>query len=110
MAHQFLKQNNHALYIADLLAKQGKNYHWIWEDCHLGYDIYDEGIAIFSKYPIIDTKVIPLSKTQDHTNYKTRKALAICCEVNQRKNMGLFLCIWAGGMMKKNHFNAIGKI
>lgn len=41
-----------------------------------------KGIAIFSKYPIIDTKVIPLSKTQDHTNYKTRKALAICCEVN----------------------------
>ena len=27
-----LKQNNHALYIADLLAKQGKNYHWIWEE------------------------------------------------------------------------------
>ena len=85
-----LKQNNHALYIADLLAKQGKNYHWIWEDCHLGYDIYDEGIAIFSKYPIIDTKVIPLSKTQDHTNYKTRKALAICCEINQQKNMVYF--------------------
>lgn len=92
--HTMLKQNNHALYVDELLKKHGISYNWIWESCHLGYNIYDEGIALFSRYPILGTKIIPLSLTQSPTNYKTRKALAVCCQTENGKCW--FVCVHMG--------------
>ena len=37
--YSMLKQNNHALYVAELLEKRGMTYNWLWESCHLCYNI-----------------------------------------------------------------------
>ena len=46
----------------------------------MGYDKYDEGMAIFSKNPIHSSCVFNLSNTNDYHNWKTRKALGIHTE------------------------------
>ena len=43
----------------------------------MGYDKYDEGMALFSKQKILETHQFYTSKIQDYNNWKSRKALGI---------------------------------
>lgn len=73
-------QDNHALAIANLLAENGTPYYWTWAPFKVGYSKYDEGLALYSKKPILEVKEIPISKTRDYSNYKTRSLLGIRTE------------------------------
>ena len=46
----------------------------------LGYDKFDEGIALMSLSPIIETDTLPVSKINDYRNWKTRKIIGIRTE------------------------------
>lgn len=72
-----IKSDNHAAKISSCLNDLGLNYHWTYFPIKRGYDIYEEGVAVFSKKEISDTNVITLSKKDDYYNWKTRKALGI---------------------------------
>lgn len=72
-----IRIDNHAARLAELLAEKGLFYYWIWIPIKLGYDKYDEGMALFSKLEIIETHQFYTSKVQDYNNWKTRKALGI---------------------------------
>lgn len=75
-----VRQDNHAARLASLLRKGGQDYFWTWVPAKLGYDRYDEGLALFSKAPIRETDVFFISKSQDYHNWKTRKTLGIRTE------------------------------
>lgn len=77
-----IKKDNYANDLVKDLRKLGSSYYWCWFGFKLGYDRYDEGLAILSKYPILDIKEIPLSSVSDYNNWKTRKALGIKVLVN----------------------------
>ena len=47
-----LKADNHAAAVAKMLAQRGIHYDWSWLPAKIGYDIYDEGAAVFSRTPI----------------------------------------------------------
>ena len=47
-----LKADNHAAAVARMLEKRGVQYHWSWLPAKIGYDKYDEGMAVFSRAPI----------------------------------------------------------
>ena len=43
-----LKEDNHAAAVARMLEERGVQYHWSWLPAKIGYDKYDEGMAVFS--------------------------------------------------------------
>lgn len=74
------RTDNHALAVARILEAQKAGYYALWLPMKVGYDKYDEGMAIFSRKPILETKVIPISRTRDYHNYRTRDLLAVRTE------------------------------
>lgn len=72
-----VRADNHAARLAALLREKGLFYYWTWIPVKLGYDKYDEGMALFSKQKIEETHQFYTSKIQDYNNWKSRKALGI---------------------------------
>lgn len=70
-----LRRGNHALAVAEGLSALGIRYHWTWLPVKRGYGIYDEGVAILSRFLLESTEVLPVSHTQDYGCWKTRKLL-----------------------------------
>lgn len=75
-----MKEDNYALGLHDLLEERQVSYHWTWLPMKIGYDKYDEGLAVFSKKPILKTADLLVSKTEDYHNYRTRRILGIRTE------------------------------
>lgn len=75
-----IRRDNHVCNAAELLRSQGLEYHWTWLPLKKGYDKYDEGIALMSRSPILETKIIRTSAMDDYNNWKTRKILGIRTE------------------------------
>lgn len=75
-----IKQSNFVLAVARALRNKGRSYYWTWLPVHVGYNTYDEGLAVLSSSPISDVHSIHLSKSQDYSDYRTRKALGIQTE------------------------------
>ena len=72
-----VREDNHAFRVVKKLREKGINYHWCWLGFKNGYGNFDEGLAILSLSPILDTKIVRLSSTHDYKNWRTRKALGI---------------------------------
>lgn len=87
-----IRSDNFAYLIFEELKKQGHKYYWTWLPVKMGYERFDEGLAIFSKKPIEKADVLTLSKTNDYNNWKKRMALGIKveCEWYYCVHMGWF--------------------
>lgn len=72
-----VRNDNHAYRLAEILARQGLPYFWTWTPAKTGYGIYDEGLAVFSRLPILETKQFYITGIRDYDNWKTRKMLGI---------------------------------
>lgn len=75
-----VKADNHALALIRLLEQDGLSYHWSWLPAKVGYDKYDEGLALFSRKPILETADFLVSRTCNYHNYRTRRLLGIRTE------------------------------
>ena len=73
-----LKADNHAAAVAGCVEERGVQYHWSWLPAKIGYDKYDEGMAVFSRAPITAAENLLLSKSDDYSNWRTRRTLGIC--------------------------------
>ena len=72
-----IRMDNHAYRVAKLLLEAGIIYQWTWIPAKVGYDIYDEGIAVFSKTAFEDTEQFYISQSDDYNNWKARKILGV---------------------------------
>ena len=73
-----LKADNHAAAVARMLADRGVHYHWSWLPAKMGYGKYDEGMAVFSRAPITAAENLLLSRSDNYSYWKTRRALGVC--------------------------------
>lgn len=73
-------EDNHVYNAVKLLADSGVEYCWTWLPIKLGYSKYDEGIALMSLSPIIETDFFTVSGSDSYNNWKTRKLLGIRTE------------------------------
>lgn len=73
-----IRMDNHVYRLVRILAEKGIYYSWTWLPLKLGYDKYDEGIAVMSMSPIADVKTPLVSGINDYYNWKTRKLLGVC--------------------------------
>lgn len=72
-----VRKDNHALALARLLNGKHCGYQWIWVPVKVGYDIYEEGLAIFSRRPVEKTCQFFISRSHDFNNWKTRKMAGV---------------------------------
>ena len=72
-----LRSDNYALFLARRLASAELFYHWCWLPVKVGYDRFDEGLAVLSRFPIDTPCVIPLSRVDSYADWRTRKALLL---------------------------------
>lgn len=75
-----VREDNHALQVSRMLHDAGYDYHWTWLALKLGYGKYDEGLALFSRKPILATDAFRISHTSDYENWKMRKVLGFQTE------------------------------
>lgn len=73
-----IKQDNYALYLVKRLAALGVNYYWSWTYSHVGYGIYEEGVAILSKTPLQPEAVL-VSSVNEKEDVKRR--MMLCAKV-----------------------------
>lgn len=75
-----LRRGNYLLSVLDELKSRGADYQAAWLPIKIGYDIYDEGLAVLSRKPILETDNILISRADDYDNWRTRRALGIRTE------------------------------
>ena len=57
LVNSIIKEDNFAKLLIDELNKLDEyKYNFIWDYSHIGYDIYEEGLAILTKHEIEDFK------------------------------------------------------
>lgn len=71
-----IKQDNYLVVLNETLKKIGcTDYSFVWDYSHIGYDIYEEGIGILTRHPIVNTESFFISQGEDRSYWKTRKIL-----------------------------------
>lgn len=69
-----VKKDNFALVLLGELEKRGvTDYTLVWDFAHIGYDMYEEGVAILTKHPVVEEHRFFISKSHDQSYWKTRK-------------------------------------
>ncbi len=79
-----IKKNNFALNIVEKLYEQGLIYYWSWVPNHIGYDKFDEGVAILTSRKVLDISTFRISNIVDYNNYKTRKTIGLKVALKER--------------------------
>ena len=69
-----IHQDHYALLLVEKLAEAGMDYYWSWVYNHIGFDIYNEGVAILSRKPLKARELL-VSDVNDPSDYHTRKVL-----------------------------------
>lgn len=76
-----IHEDNFALRIVDYLQKLNKEYYWTWIFSHIGYDKYEEGLAILSLEPLYVQDTV-VSKDKDIQKFTTRRLLTAVTKLN----------------------------
>ncbi|MBM7588073.1 maltose 6'-phosphate phosphatase [Bacillus pakistanensis] len=73
-----LREDNYCLILLDELKRLGvEDYELVWDFAHIGYDVYEEGVALLTKHPIVDTQSFFVSRSSDTSYWKTRKVIGV---------------------------------
>ncbi len=76
-----LRQGNYAWEAARLLRAAGVPCSWTWLPVKLGYERYDEGLAVLSlSRPIAETEALLVSAQDNYADWRTRKVLGVRLE------------------------------
>ena len=79
-----IKKDNFALALVQKLKEKGLNYFWSYIPSHIGYGIYDEGLAILSLRKIDKATQFYISKIRDYENFKTRRIVGVKIVDNEK--------------------------
>ena len=73
-----VKQDNYAVVLLSELMKLGVNdYKFVWDLAHIGFDIYEEGLAILTRCEINNAKSFLVTKSDDIKNFRTRRVIGL---------------------------------
>jgi maltose 6'-phosphate phosphatase len=78
-----LRVDNFVVVLLQELEKLGvTDYHFTWDFSHLGFEIYEEGLAIITKHPIKKTHSFFITQSHDTNYWKTRKIVGATIQFN----------------------------
>lgn len=73
-----IKKDNYGIVLLEELEKLGMtDYSFVWSFSHLVYGIYEEGVALLTKHPILAEDSFVVSQSTDINYWKTRKIVGI---------------------------------
>lgn len=75
-----IRSDNHVYRAAEMIRGMGLQYYWTWLPVKNGYEKFDEGLAVMSLSPILETDVFTASRNDDYGSWKTRKLIGIRTE------------------------------
>ena len=77
-----IRQYNMAAWIAQKLGKaKQRPYHFFWDWSHYGWNIWEEGVAVISKYPLLQTESRYVSSDNRPDNTHARKIVFAQVEI-----------------------------
>lgn len=80
-----LKKGNYALVLVDELKKLGvTGYSVVWGFSHLGYEGYEEGLALLTRHPIKEQDSFFVSKSTNTSYWKTRKIVGAKIDFHEK--------------------------
>ncbi|MGL4372783.1 MAG: endonuclease/exonuclease/phosphatase family protein [Turicibacter sp.] len=80
-----VKKDNYVVVLLNELLKIGvSDYQFYWDFAHIGFDTYEEGLAILTKYEIKEVMSHFITTGTDTTNYKTRKVVGLQLNVENQ--------------------------
>jgi maltose 6'-phosphate phosphatase len=88
IVYENIKIDNYGLVLLNELKKHGvDSYSLLWEFSH-NYSYqgdFEEGLAILTKYPVVDEHSFYVSTIKDVNNWKTRKIIGATIEYNEKQ-------------------------
>lgn len=81
-----IREDNFAeVLLRELKDVDVNDYSFIWDFSHIGFDRYEEGLAIFTKHTIEDYCTFYVSKDTSENNYKSRKVIKATINVDDNE-------------------------
>ncbi|WP_026583473.1 endonuclease/exonuclease/phosphatase family protein [Bacillus sp. J33] len=73
-----IRKDNYALALIEELRKLNvEDYQFTWDFSHLGYDVYEEGLAILTRHEIKEEYSFFITKSHNQNYWKTRKIVGV---------------------------------
>lgn len=72
-----VREDNYAASLLNELEKLDIKYYCVWLPVKIGYDKYDEGLAILSRLPILNIDNLLISNCNNYSYWKTRRILGV---------------------------------
>ncbi|MDY3368707.1 endonuclease/exonuclease/phosphatase family protein [Zhenhengia yiwuensis] len=89
---QGLKEGNFVYALLDALKEiDVTEYDFRWGFSHIGYEVYEEGLCLLSKHPIVEEQEFFVTKGHDTNYWKTRKIVKIAIDY-KGKTIDFYTC------------------
>lgn len=87
-----IKADNYAVVLLNELLKLGvSDYRFVWDMAHIGFDVYEEGLAILTKCEIKNAQSFLVTQSQEIGNFRTRRIVGLEMVYNQ-KPVAVYSC------------------
>lgn len=87
-----IKKDNFVHILLEELKNLGcEDYNFYWDYSHIGYDVYEEGLALITKHPILEKQSFFISKGEDLNYWKTRKVVRLKIDY-EGNNINFYSC------------------
>lgn len=81
-----LREDNYGLVLLDKLKLLGvTDYTLHWTQAHIGFDVYEEGVAILSKHPVTDVQELFTTTSHAMDFWKTRRIVRTEIQVGEEE-------------------------
>lgn len=92
LINENIKEDNFVrILIKELNNIDEYKYSFIWDCSHIGYDIYEEGLAIVTRHEAKEFRSFYISKSDDKKNYRSRNVVNITLNING-ENIDFYSC------------------
>ena len=76
-----IRKDNMALLISNrIMEKYQAGYHFVWNWSHYGWDVWEEGVAVMSRHPVIQSEERYISSSTGTGSILSRKVIYASCQ------------------------------
>ncbi|ADC49544.1 endonuclease/exonuclease/phosphatase [Alkalihalophilus pseudofirmus OF4] len=80
-----IKADNYGYILQKKLKELGSApYEMVWAPCHYGYEVFEEGIALLTRHPIIESTDFYVTKSREMKNWKSRNIVGALIEIDNK--------------------------
>ncbi|RAS75420.1 endonuclease/exonuclease/phosphatase family protein [Priestia endophytica] len=90
--YENVREDNYAFLLKKELERiKKKHYEFIWDLSHIGYSVFEEGVALLTRHPVKEWFSFFISKSEDQNFWKTRKVVGARISYNG-ENVAFYSC------------------